>query len=87
MPPQNRFQGPNRAFIRVIHLAQNAPAIDTTLLDDTILFVDTRYKQVTDYKRIGVNNNTLQLRVTGTNNIILTVPNLNFRQIIIAHYM
>lgn len=81
MPPhvQNRFQSPNPAFIRVIHLAQNAPAIDTTLPDDTILFVDTKYKQVTDYKRIGINNNTFQLRVTGTNNIILTVPNLNFR--------
>lgn len=76
IPQTNRFTD-NRAFIRVIHLSPNAPAIDTTLPDDTILFVDTKFKQVTDYKRIGAGLNTLQLRPTGTNTIVLTIPNLN----------
>ena len=67
----------NRAFIRVVHLSSNTPPVDTTLPDETILFVDTKYKQVTDYKQTSIATNTLQLRATGTNQVLLTVPNLS----------
>lgn len=64
------------SYIRFAHLSPNAPAVDITLPDGTKLFSDVSYKQYTDYISVAPGNYTLQARPTGSNQVVLTVPNV-----------
>ncbi|MDF2700276.1 MAG: hypothetical protein K0Q49_1834 [Haloplasmataceae bacterium] len=66
----------NSARLRFVHLSPNAPAVDLVLANGTRLFTDTRYKQATDYIPIGAGNLTFNVVRFGTNQVLLTVPNL-----------
>ncbi|MDO7788152.1 DUF4397 domain-containing protein [Desulforamulus aquiferis] len=64
--------------IRFVHLSPNAPNVDITLPDGTILFSNVPYQGITEYSTISPGTYTLQAREAGTNNIILNVPNQTF---------
>jgi len=68
---------PSKSMIRFVHLSPNAPAVDITLEDGTILFSGISYMQATSYLEVNPSNYTLQVRVSGTPNVVLTVPNIN----------
>ncbi|ERJ11317.1 DUF4397 domain-containing protein [Haloplasma contractile] len=68
----------DQAQVRFVHLSPNAPAVDITLPDGTKLFVDTAYKEVTDYIPVGAGTVDLQVRPTGTNQVALRIPNVIF---------
>ncbi len=65
-----------KAMVRFIHLSPNAPAVDITLPDGTVLFSNVSYQQATQYIAVPPANYTLQVRVANTNNVVLTVPNV-----------
>lgn len=65
-----------KVCVRFIHLSPNAPAVDITLPDGTILFEDVMYEEITDYACINPGRFTIQARLTGTDQIVLTVPNI-----------
>ncbi len=67
----------DKAQIRFLHLSPNAPAVDITLPNGTVVFRNVSYKQVTQYIDVEPMNYTLQVRVAGTSNVVLTVPNIN----------
>jgi hypothetical protein len=67
---------PGAACIRFGHLSQEAPAVDITLPDGRIVFEDVSFEEVTDYICINPGTYVLQARVAGTNNVVLTVPNI-----------
>lgn len=64
--------------IRFVHLSPNAPNVDITLPDGTVLFRNVPYQGITEYITVRPGTYTLQARVAGTNNIVLTVPNQTF---------
>ena len=73
----NEMRMPGKAMIRFIHLSPNAPAVDITLPDGTVVFSNIAFKQITTYIDAMPMNYTLQVRVAGTSNVVLTVPNIN----------
>lgn len=73
----NQIRKPGKAMIRFLHLSPNAPAVDITLPNGTVIFSNVPYKHVTHYIDVAPMNYTLQVRVAGTSNVVLTVPNVN----------
>lgn len=66
----------NNSLIRFVHLAPNAPPVDVILPDGTVLFQNVPYENITNYIPLAIGNYTLQVRVSGTSQIVLTVPNV-----------
>ncbi len=73
----NGKKEPGKAMIRFLHLSPNAPAVDITLPNGTVIFSNVSFKEVTPYIGVDPMNYTLQVRVAGTPNVVLTVPNIN----------
>lgn len=70
---------PNNGQIKFVHLSPNAPAVDITLPDGTVLFNDIEYKETSNNLEVPVGNYTIQARVAGTDKVVLTVPNVLIR--------
>lgn len=70
---------PNRTQLKFVHLSPNAPAVDITLPDGTVLFSNIRFGQISSNITVAPANYTLQARIAGTNQIVLTVPNALIR--------
>jgi hypothetical protein len=66
----------NNSIIRFAHLAPDVPAVDVALPDGTVLFSNVTYSSVTSYLAVAVGNYTLQVRVGGTDQVVLTLPNV-----------
>lgn len=78
MEPQKPLpQG--KALVRFAHLAPDAPAVNLTLSNGEVLFSDVQYKNLTDYRELSPGTYTLQLRLPGSNQVVLTVPNALFK--------
>lgn len=78
--PETKIMEPaNKAYIKFTHLSPNAPAVDITLPDGTILFKNIAYKQFTDYIEVPEGTYTLEVRVAGTNTTVLHVPNIKLK--------
>ena len=73
----NETKKPGKALIRFLHLSPNAPAVDITLPNGTVIFSNISFKHITSYIDVVPMNYTLQVRVAGTSNVVLTVPNVN----------
>lgn len=73
----NEARKPGKAMIRFLHLSPNAPAVDITLPDGTVIFSNVAFKHITPYIDVMPMNYTLQVRVAGTSNVVLTVPDVN----------
>jgi hypothetical protein len=69
----------DKAMIRFLHLSPNAPAVDITLPDGTVIFSNVSFRHITPYIDVSPMNYTLQVRVAGTSNVVLTVPNVNLK--------
>ena len=73
----NEAKTSGKSMIRFLHLSPNAPAVDITLPDGTVIFSDTSFLQITPYIDVMPMDYTLQVRVAGTEDIVLTVPNVS----------
>lgn len=69
---------PGMVNIKFVNLSPNAPNVDIALPDGTVLFKNVPFKGNTEYIAINPRNYTLQARVAGANNVVLTVPNQKF---------
>lgn len=70
----------DNAMVRFSHLSPNAPAVDITLPDGTIVFDDIGFKQVTSYLPVAPSDYTLEVRLAGTPTVVLTVPNVKLEE-------
>lgn len=61
-----------KAMLRFGHLSPDAPAVDITLPDGTLVFEDVSFKQVTSYIRATQTSYTLEVRLAGTSTVVLT---------------
>lgn len=62
--------------VRFIHLSPNAPAVDIKLPDDSIVFSNMPYKGIANYTCVPSGTYTFRVTPTGTNDVVLTVPNV-----------
>jgi len=69
----------DKSMIKFVHLSPNAPAVDITLPDGTILFSNVQFKQVTSYINVMPGNYILQVRLAGTPTVVLTVPDVKLQ--------
>lgn len=65
-----------KASVRFAHLSPDAPNVDITLPNGTKLFENVGYKGVTKYIPLSAGTYTVQARPTGTDKVVLTVPNI-----------
>lgn len=69
----------NKTMIRFVHLSPNTPSVDITLPNNTKLFEDVSYKEVTDYIPVPAGTYTLEAHPTGDDEVILYVPNIKLK--------
>jgi hypothetical protein len=69
----------NKARVRLVHLSPTAPAVDLALPNQTILFANVNYKEVTNYKSFNPGRYTLQVNIAGTTQIVLNIPHIVLR--------
>jgi hypothetical protein len=74
------IMNPGKAMIRFAHLSPDAPAVDITLQNGTVIFQDVSFKEITSYLDVLPMDYTLQVRVAGTETTVLTVPNVNVEE-------
>ena len=67
---------PGTVMVRFIHLSPDAPAVDITLPDGTVIFPNVAFKQITPYIAADPMELTLQVRPAGSSDIVLEIPNV-----------
>ncbi|MCM3573764.1 DUF4397 domain-containing protein [Mesobacillus subterraneus] len=61
---------------RFIHLSPDAPAVDITGLNGDVIFPNVSYKQATTYLALSPMTVTLEAKVAGTKNTVVTIPDV-----------
>jgi hypothetical protein len=65
-----------KSHVRFIHLSPNAPAVDITLTDGTVVFGNKAFGQYTPFTPLDAGTYNLQVRVAGTSTVVLNLPNI-----------
>lgn len=65
------------AHVRFVHLAPDAPAVDVTLEDGTVIFGDREFKEATDFTPIAAGTVDLKVRAAGTSTVVLDIGDVN----------
>ena len=64
------------AHVRFIHLSPNAPSVDITLTDGTVVFGDYEFKEYSNFYPLPSGSYDLQVRLAGTDNVVLELPGI-----------
>jgi hypothetical protein len=65
-----------KAHVRFIHLSADAPAVDITLTDGTVVFGNKSFKESTSFTPLDAATYDLQVRVAGTTTVALELPGI-----------
>jgi hypothetical protein len=65
-----------KAHVRFIHLSPDAPAVDITLTDGTVVFGNKSFKEFTAFTPLDAGSYDLQVRVAGTTIVALDLPGI-----------
>lgn len=63
-----------KAKVRFLHLSPDAPPVDITLTDGSILFGDFEFKEVSPFNEFDPGTYDLQVRLTGSTTVVLSIP-------------
>lgn len=66
-----------RAKVKFVHLSPDAPTLDL-VSDISVWFSQVMYQESTDYIPVTPGHETLSLRISGTGQILLTMPDVLF---------
>ena len=66
-----------KAHVRFIHLSPDAPAVDVTLTDGTVVFGNKSFKEFTAFTPLDAGSYDLEVRVAGTTTVALDLPVIN----------
>ena len=66
-----RTGSPSQAWVRFIHGAGDAPAVDITLTDGTVLFGGVAFGQAAEFLPVAPGSYGLQVRLAGTDTVVL----------------
>ena len=71
---------PQQVQVRAIHVSYDAPAVDVIASEETVLFENIRYGDITQYTAVSPATYTFRVRLTGNSEaVVLTVPNQSLR--------
>lgn len=76
VPEPSAPKNNGRPCVRFVHLSPNAPNVDIRLEDGTTVFGNVAYKGITNYTCVPEGSYTFDVVPTGTNNVVLTVPDV-----------
>lgn len=65
------------AHARFVHLSPDAPSVDITLTDGTIVFGDKSFLEYSDFTPLAANTYDLQVRLQGTETVVLELPGIS----------
>lgn len=65
-----------KAHVRFIHLSPDAPAVDITLADGTVVFGNISFKEFTAFTPLDAGTYNLQVRLAGTSTVVLDLGNI-----------
>jgi hypothetical protein len=65
-----------KAHVRFIHLSPDAPAVDITLSDGTVVFGNIAFKGFTAFTPLDAGTYNLQVRLAGTSTVVLDLGNI-----------
>jgi hypothetical protein len=65
-----------KAHVRFIHLSPDAPAVDITLTDGTVVFGDYTFKEASAFTPLDAGTYDLQVRLAGTSTVVLDLPGI-----------
>lgn len=68
-----------KAHVRFIHLSPDAPAVDITLTDGTVVFGNVAFKGSVDFTPLDAGTYPLQVRVAGTSTVALDLGNITLQ--------
>lgn len=60
------------AMIRFVHASPDAPSVDITLTDGTVLFGDVEFRESRAFTAVPAGDYDLQVRLAGTNTVVLS---------------
>ena len=69
-----------KSHVRFIHLSPNAPAVNITLTDGTVVFNNVSFKGSVDFTPLNAGTYNLQVRDAATNQtVVLELPNITLQ--------
>ena len=68
-----------KSCLRFVQLSPNAPNVDVVLPNGDILFKNVAFKDVKNYIEVPTGVYTVEIRLTGTDTVILYVPNIHLK--------
>ncbi len=66
-----------KAHVRFLHLSPDAPEVDITLPDGTIVFGQYEFKETSAFTPLDAGTYDLEVRVSGTSTVALNLDNIN----------
>lgn len=74
-----RYTKGKESRVRFVHASPDAPAVDIALQDGDVLFSDVEFKEVENYLKVKRGKYDLEVRLAGTQTVVLEVDNLRLR--------
>jgi hypothetical protein len=65
-----------KAHVRFVHLSPNAPAVDVALQGGAVVFGNKAFKQYTAFTPLDAGTYDLEVRLAGTNTVVLPLPGI-----------
>ncbi len=65
-----------KAHVRFFHLSPNAPGVDITTTDGTLVFEDYEFSEYSEFKPLDAGTYDLQVRLQGTDTVVLELPGI-----------
>ncbi|MDO6389370.1 DUF4397 domain-containing protein [Pontibacter sp. BT731] len=65
-----------KAHVRFVHLSPDAPAVDVAVTNGPVLFGNRAFKSASDFTPVDAASYNLEVRLAGTQTVVLTVPNV-----------
>ena len=69
-----------KAKVRVGHFSPDAPAVDVAVTGGDVLFANAPYKAVTEYAEVDPATLDLEVRVAGTEDVVLSLPGTELKE-------
>ncbi|MCJ7553249.1 MAG: DUF4397 domain-containing protein [Ignavibacteriaceae bacterium] len=66
----------SKAHVRFLHLSPDAPAVDITLSDGTVIFGNVAFKEYIDFTPLDAGTHSLEVRTAGTTDVVLELGNI-----------
>jgi len=66
-----------KAHVRFIHLSPDAPAVDITLTDGTVVFGNVSFKESSAFTPLDFGSYDLEVRIAGTTQVVLPLGTIN----------